>query len=226
MTRNPDSLAIDARGLARRFGRAWALAHVDLALPFGTSLWLRGANGAGKTTLLRMLASLSSPSRGTLRVAGFDVLRERPEVRRCVSFVSHALYLYPGLTALETLLLWMKLRAMPPQRERAAELLAEVDLSAAADRRVAEFSAGMRKRLALARTRLEEPQVLLLDEPFSSLDTAGCELVERWVRDSVAAGAAVIMASHDHERSSALCERVVDLENGQIIGAEAREEIA
>lgn len=215
MTAPPQQLAVEARGVGRRFGRTWALAHVDLEVPFGTSVWLRGANGAGKTTLLRLLATLSRPSRGDLAVAGFDVRREPDAIRRVVALVSHALYLYPGLTARETLTLWMRLAG--PSSEDAAERLAAVGLLAVADRRVGEFSAGMRKRLAIARARLEGPRVLLLDEPFSSLDHAGCALVERWVRELTAVGGTVIMASHDHQRSRPLCERVVDLRDGQIV---------
>jgi len=188
-------------------------------VPFGTSLWLRGSNGAGKTTLLRMLASLSTPSCGQLEVAGFDVVDEREAVRRTTSLISHSLYLYPGLTALETLQLWMRLGGGEVDTALATRLLDEVGLKAAADRRVGQFSAGMRKRLAVARTRIEAPTVLLLDEPFSSLDTQGCELIEAWVRDFVAAGGAVVMASHDHERSEALCEGVVDLVAGQVAGS-------
>jgi len=219
MTERKQELAIDAKGLGRRFGRAWALAHVDLAVAFSTSVWLRGSNGAGKTTLLRILASLSTPSCGELSVAGFDVYRELEAIRREVSFVSHALYLYPGLTAIETMLLWMRLGEGEVDRADAGERLAEVGLAGAATRRVGEFSAGMKKRLALARTQLEAPKVLLLDEPFSSLDTAGCELVESWVRRFVEGGGTVVMASHDHERSLALCQRVIDLDDGQITGS-------
>lgn len=210
-------LAVHASGLGRRFGRYWALAHVDLEVPYGTSLWLRGSNGAGKTTLLRLISSLSSPTRGDLLVAGYDVSRQRAAVRRCVALVSHSLYLYSGLTARETLALWARLGGYVAAPEDVERRLDEVALAAAADRRVGEFSAGMRKRLALARALLESPKVLLLDEPFSSLDRAGCELVEDWVRRFAAGGGAVIMASHDHERSEALCESVVDLSQGQII---------
>jgi heme ABC exporter ATP-binding subunit CcmA len=219
MTSTSPSLAVHARGVGRRFGRTWALAHVDLDVPFGTSVWLRGSNGAGKTTLLRMLAALSAPSRGDLAVAGFDVLRDRDAIRATVSLVSHALYLYPGLTARETLTLWARLGARSV--DDATGRLAAVGLLAAADRRVGEFSAGMRKRLAIARARLEEPRVLLLDEPFSSLDPPGCALVETWVREFAAAGGTVVMASHDHERSLSLCERVVDLQDGQIVAGGA-----
>lgn len=219
MTEDDSNLAVNASGLGRRFGRAWALAHVDLEVPFGTSLWLRGSNGAGKTTLLRMLASLSTPSRGRLSVAGFDVYRQRDAIRRQVALVSHALYLYPGLTARETLMLWMRLGSKGASNATADELLANVSLTEAADRRVGGFSAGMRKRLALARAQLEAPRILLLDEPFSSLDTAGCDLVEDWVRSFVADGGTVILASHDHDRSLPLCEKVVDLSAGQIVAS-------
>ncbi len=171
--------------------------------------------------LLRVLASVSTPSRGQLSVAGLDVYRHREAIRREVSFVSHALYLYAGLNARETLLLWQRLGDGEVSRPEVDRALAEVGLTSAAGKRVGEFSAGMRKRLALARAQLEVPRILLLDEPFSSLDTAGCELVENWVRQFVAGGGTVVMASHDHERSTALCERVVDLRDGQITGSAA-----
>ncbi|MDH3404345.1 MAG: heme ABC exporter ATP-binding protein CcmA [Acidobacteriota bacterium] len=212
--------AVHASGLGRRFGRYWALAHVDLEVPYGTSVWLRGSNGAGKTTLLRLVASLSTPSCGELAVGGHDVYRQRAAIRRSVSLVSHALYLYAGLTARETLAMWAQLGGTAAAARDVERRLDEVGLAAAADRRVGEFSAGMRKRLALARALLEAPRILLLDEPFSSLDRAGCELVEAWVRRFAETGGTVLMASHDHERSRALCERVIDLEDGQIVGRE------
>ncbi len=217
MTGPAIELAVHASGLGRRFGRYWALAHVDLEVAYGTSVWLRGSNGAGKTTLLRLISSLSTPTRGDLFVGGHDVTRHPVAARRCTSLVSHSLYLYSGLTARETLDLWARLGDEVASSQEVERRLDEVGLAAAADRRVGEFSAGMRKRLALARALLESPKVLLLDEPFSSLDRAGCELVEDWVRRFAADGGAVIMASHDHERSEALCESVVDLSQGQVI---------
>ena len=105
--------AIEAQGLGRRFGRYWALAHVELAVPQGEALLLAGPNGSGKTTLLRLIAGLYRPTRGGLRVFGLDPCKDRPSCRRQLSMVSHDSYLYPRLTALETLRIWARLLDRP-----------------------------------------------------------------------------------------------------------------
>ena len=209
--------ALRARGLGRRFGRDWALAHVDLDVTPGETLVLAGSNGSGKTTLLRLAAGLCKPSRGEVRIYGLDPQRERLECRRVLSMVSHQAYLYDRLTALETLRIWARLLGRPSADSDLMPLLASVGLDRRPRLQVAGFSAGMRKRLTLLRTRLEQPRLLLLDEPFSALDVEGKRQVETWVRDAREAGAAVIMASHAVHRASRLCDRAVLLERGQIV---------
>ena len=209
--------AIRARGLGRRFGREWALAHVDLEVAPGESLVLAGANGSGKTTLLRLAAGLYRPSSGGIEIFGHDPQRERLECRRLLSMVSHQAYLYDRLTALETLRVWARLLGRPAADSDLLPLLASVGLDRRLRLQVAGFSAGMRKRLTLLRTRLEQPRLLLLDEPFSALDVEGKRQVEEWIRAARAAGAAVVMASHAVRRASRLCDRAVVLERGQVI---------
>lgn len=206
---------IHARGLGIRFGSQWALAHVDLDLESGDRLLLAGANGSGKTTLLRLIAGLRQPAAGELLVDGRRPTRERFGARSALALVSHHDYLYDRLTAMETLRLWNSLCGGSSE-SRLDDLLAEVGLSAAADRHVGGFSAGMRKRLILARSRLENPRLLLLDEPFASLDPEGQSLVERWVGRFVDDGGTLIVASHAIERASRLCRRAVLLEQGQV----------
>lgn len=206
---------IHARGLGIRFGSQWALAHVDLELGSGDRLLLAGANGSGKTTLLRLIAGLRQPTAGELQVDGRRPSRERFRARSTLALVSHHDYLYDRLTAMETLRLWNSLRG-GSNETRLDDLLAEVGLSAAADRQVAGFSAGMRKRLLLARSRLENPRLLLLDEPFASLDPEGQSLVESWVGNFVDGGGTLIVASHAIERASRLCSRALLLEQGQV----------
>jgi heme ABC exporter ATP-binding subunit CcmA len=217
MSSTTQTPALSAQGLGRRFGREWALAHVDLELVSGETLVLAGANGSGKTTLLRLAAGLYRPSRGRIRIFGLDPQSERLDCRRMVSMVSHQAYLYDRLTALETLRIWARLLGRPSEDSDLVPLLASVGLDRRLRLQVSGFSAGMRKRLTLLRTRLEQPRLLLLDEPFSALDVEGKRQVEQWIRDAREAGAAVVMASHAVLRASRLCDRAVLLERGQII---------
>ena len=209
--------ALRARSLGRRFGRDWALAHVDLDVEPGETMVLAGANGSGKTTLLRVAAGLYKPSRGEVEIYGLDPQRDRLEVRRALSMISHHAYLYDRLTALETLRIWARLLGRPAADSDLLPLLESVGLDRRPRLQVAGYSAGMRKRLTMLRTRLESPRLLLLDEPFSALDVEGKRQVETWIRDARGAGAAVVMASHDILRASKLCDRAVLLERGQIV---------
>jgi len=206
---------IHARGLGIRFGLHWALAHVDLDFEAGGRLLLAGANGSGKTTLLRLIAGLRRPTEGELTVGGRRPFEDRAGARRELSLVSHHDYLYDRLTAMETLRLWSELCDAGSNRGRLADLLDEVGLEAAADRQVGGFSAGMRKRLILARCRLENPRLLLLDEPFAALDPEGQTLVERWIERFAEGGGSLIVASHAIERASRLCRQALLLEQGQ-----------
>jgi heme exporter protein A len=209
-------LAIRARGLGRRFGRGWALAHCDLEVAAGSTLLVAGANGSGKTTLLRLLAGLLRPTAGEIAIFGLDPRARRLASRRRLSLVSHQSFLYERLTALESLRLWARIVGRARGDAALLALLEEVGLGDRATSQVHTFSAGMRKRLTLARARLEAPDLLLLDEPFAALDVPGQRLVERWIRDSAARGAAVVLASHQLEQAALLCSRAVVLERGQI----------
>ena len=173
--------AVRLRGVGRRFGPDWALAHIDLDVAAGEVVLLAGPNGSGKTTLLRVIAGLSAPTRGEVRLFGSDPAEHRVALRRRLSLVAHQSYLYPRLTARETVVLWSRLLGWPGEADAVDRHLAEVGLEAAADHEVSGFSAGMQKRLSLVRARLEDPQLLLLDEPFTALDQDGRQLVGRWI---------------------------------------------
>lgn len=210
------SLALEARDVGRRFGRHWALAHVDLDVSPGEIFVLAGPNGSGKTTFLRLVAGLYRPSRGRLRVFGHDVRSERLSSRRFLSLVSHDAYLYPRLTALETVRVWARLLDRPARDEDLLPVLEEVDLTEARDQQVGGFSAGMRKRLTLSKVRLERPRLVLLDEPFAALDVPGKRLVERWIEGCRRDAVAVVLASHALEQAARLCDRAVVLHHGQM----------
>jgi heme exporter protein A len=211
-------LAVRTHRLGRRFQRSWALAHCDLDVAAGETLLVAGANGSGKTTLLRLTAGLLRPSTGSVEVFGREPRKSRLAVRRRLSLVSHSSFLYERLTALESLRLWARIRGASSSADDRAltALLDEVGLAERAESPVNTFSAGMRKRLTLARTRLEDPDLLLLDEPFAALDVPGQRLVERWIRDAAARGVTVMLASHQLEQAATLCRRAIVLRRGQI----------
>ena len=204
-------------GLGRRFGTKWALAHVDLEIQPASVTLLAGANGSGKTTLLRIIAGLVRPTLGTVAVFGEDPRIATSYCRQRLSLVSHRGFLYPGLTALETLRLWSALLSHGRNEIDLLGLLDSVGLADDADSDTSRFSAGMRKRLTLLRVQLERPELVLLDEPFAALDPAGQTLIESWTRELAGRGTTVIMASHAINRARALCESAILLEQGQIV---------
>jgi heme exporter protein A len=205
--------AIETEGLSRRYGRRWALRDVSVAVPAGAVVMLAGRNGSGKSTLLRVLATALHPDHGRARVLGLDVRREREAVRRKVALLSHHSYLYEALTARENLAVAARFLGRPDE----PALLARVGLAARADDPVLSFSAGMRKRLALARVLLQRAEVVLLDEPYGELDPPGFQLLDLVIAELKARGSTVVMATHLVERGRRLCDRALMLEDGQLV---------
>ena len=167
--------AIELDGLARRYGDRTALADVTLTLEEGATLIVFGPNGAGKSTLLRVLATLLRPSAGHARIFGSDVRTEGWRVRGRIGFLGHDALLYGDLTAAENLSYQARLHGLRDARERIAQLLEAVGLTARADDRVHTYSRGMVQRLAACRAVLHDPPVLLLDEPRANLDPAAAD---------------------------------------------------
>jgi heme exporter protein A len=209
--------AVEAERLGKRFGRHWALAHVELKVEKGQTLLLAGPNGSGKTTLLRLVAGLHRPTRGSIRVFGHDSVKDRLACRRLLAVVSHHSYLYDRLTALEMVRVWARLLGITSGDADLRELLAEVGLAERSGVPVAGFSAGMRKRLTLLQARLKDPELVLFDEPFSALDMQGQRLVEEWITGFHQAGKTVLIASHDLERAVQISRQAILLEAGQIV---------
>ena len=196
----------------------------DIALDVraGEALALLGANGAGKTTLRKILATIHRPSRGTVSVAGFDAVREVDEVRRRVGLVAHGSHLYDELTAAENLAFWAALSGNAARRDDVAAALAAVDLDHVAGERVRTFSAGMKRRLSLARVAFQRPLVLLLDEPFASLDQQAKKWLEEYLQSFKAQGGAIVMTTHSFGRELAVADRVAMLAGGRIAVDTAR----
>jgi heme exporter protein A len=206
---------IDAKNLARRYGRRWALADVSFTLATGKVLMVAGPNGSGKTTLLRTLATAVRPDGGSASVGGFDLVQDREDVRKLVALLSHASYLYDSLTARQNLAVVAD--HLGRSRSGIEALLDRVALGRRADDAVATFSAGMRKRLSFARVLMQEPRVVLLDEPYGQLDPEGFVLVEAVVRELKASGTTVIMATHQLARAAAVADDAMLLEAGRVV---------
>lgn len=209
--------ALEARDLGKRFGRRWALAHVDLRVEGGDCVLLAGANGSGKTTLLKLIAGLHRPTAGAIEVNGSSACGDRLTCRRGLSLIGHSSYLYERMTTIESMRLWARILGRSDDDSSLVPLLAEVGLAERQDSRVGTFSAGMKKRLALARSRLEQPSMLLLDEPFAALDVDGQKQVESWIRRGREQGTTIIIASHQLRQASRLCERGLLLDQGQVV---------
>jgi ABC-type multidrug transport system ATPase subunit len=188
---------IRARGLAKRFGTKRVLTPLDLDVAAGDFLLVTGANGSGKTTLLRLLAGLVAPSSGELELS-VD--------RSQLGLLAHEPLVYRELTALENLELFGRLYRVPERRERIGMLLERYALWDARHERAGSFSRGMLQRLALCRTLLHEPRLLLLDEPFNALDADGAALLRREL-GSLAEEHTLVVATHEPERLDVLATK-------------------
>ena len=181
---------LTARRLGKRYGEKRVLRGIDLALPRGGFLVVTGPNGAGKTTLLRICAGLAQPTEGTI---------ERDATRGQVGYLGHEPLVYRELTALENLDLYGRLYRVPERRERIGMLLERFGLWEARHDRVGSYSRGMTQRLALCPVLLHEPELLVLDEPYSALDEAGAELLDAQLAE-LRAERTCLLATHDPAR--------------------------
>ena len=206
--------AITCRGLTRSFGRVGVLRGLDLELQRGASMALLGANGSGKTTLLRLLAGLLRDDGGNSTVLGHP-LPSTVVLRRKLGYLGHESWLYGELSARENLEFYCRLYGVSNDSS-VDSLLERVGMTRAASRRVRSFSRGMVQRLSLARALLHDPELLLLDEPFTGLDRDGVELLENLVTEQRAAGTSILMVTHDLARVSLLADQAVLLGRGRV----------
>jgi heme exporter protein A len=210
-------IAVAASGLCRRYGRRWALIDLSFEVPPGTLVMIAGRNGSGKSTLLRVLATALRPDRGTVLVLGLDTRAERQRVRQQTALLGHRTGLYEPLTALENLAIVARFLGKDPSKEALFARLEAVGLADRAEDAVDTLSAGMRQRLALARVLMQEPRVVLLDEPYGHLDPPGFRLVDRLLQTWREAGVTVLMATHLLRRGRELCDRGLVLESGRVV---------
>lgn len=210
--------AIVARGLVKRFGGRRALDGVDFTVPRGSFLSVFGPNGAGKTTLLRELALLARPTKGGLRILGVDALEEPDVLRARIGLISHRSMLYGDLSAQENLAFFASLYGMADSvaRGRIDELLRLVELDHRRHDCVRTFSRGMQQRLSIARALINDPELVLLDEPYSGLDPHAAGLLDALI-ERVRAGRTFVMVSHDLEKGFDLCTHALILAQGRVV---------
>ncbi len=211
------STVIETRGLVRRFGGLTAVQPLDLTVAAGEAVAVFGPNGAGKSTLLRLLATLLRPSLGSLALFGRSVRDDALAARRRIGLLSHQSFLYPDLTPLENLDFFGRMFGVPQPLQRAQALIEDVGLVGWAHRPVRTLSRGLEQRCALARTLLHQPQLILLDEPFTGLDVDAATMLSDLLRQAHRRGATLLMVTHDLDRGLALCERGIVLARGRLL---------
>jgi len=210
--------AIEVRKLVKRYGKVTAVAGLDFDLPRGEVTALLGGNGAGKTTTLAMLMGVITPSAGSIRILGIDMVRERYRALPRMNFSSPYVDLPSRLSVYENLLVYARLYGVTAPRKRVAALLESLDLSAFRDRPTGRLSAGQRTRVALAKALVNEPTVLLLDEPTTSLDPDTGDWVRGYLEDYCrAAGATLLLASHNMAEVERMASNVLVMRAGHIV---------
>jgi len=213
------------RKLVKRFGLKTVLKGMDFYVSEGEFVALLGPNGAGKTTLLRILASLSRPTLGDVRIAGRRLPGQAASVRRLLGVVSHQPLLYGDLTAEENLAFFARLYNVPEEKKRISEVLELVGLTARRRDLVRTFSRGMQQRLAIGRAVLHDPLVMLFDEPHTGLDQDACEMLDTVLRNVAARQRTVVMTSHDLARVSNLASRFDVLSRGVVVASVQRDQM-
>ncbi len=216
---------IEVKKLVKRFGLKTILKGMEFSAEPGEFIGLLGPNGAGKTTFLRILASLSRPTMGVVRVAGFYLPQQAAGVRANLGVLSHQPLLYGDLTGEENLQFYGKMYAVDDLDSRIPELLGLVDLAKRGRDLVRTYSRGMAQRLAIARAVIHDPSILLLDEPYTGLDQDASAMLDAVLKQIAAQGRTVVMTSHDLARSADLGTRFDVLSRGKIIASARREEI-
>lgn len=210
---------IKIQNLSKFFGSNQALKDINLEVEKGEFLAIFGPNGAGKTTLIKIISTLMSPTNGTILIKAQNIKEKPLEVRKQIGVISHDTYLYESLTAYENLLFYGKMYGIENPKEKAEKLLEQVGLSTRASDRIATYSRGMKQRLSIARAVLHDPEILLLDEPYTGLDQQASKTFEKILAELYGSEKekTIIITTHDLERGLQICTRAVILNNGRIV---------
>jgi len=210
---------IEAENLTKKFDDFTAVDSLSLSVPAGQVLALLGPNGAGKTTTVRMLSAILAPTAGRAVVAGFDVAQSPGEVRRRVGMLTEMPGLYLRMHALEYLDFFGQLYGLSAslRQARAAALLSRFGMADAVNKRLSDYSKGMRQKLALIRSMLHDPPVLLLDEPTSAMDPQSARLVRDAIADLRGEKRAIILCTHNLFEAEELADRIAIIRQGRIV---------
>ena len=211
--------SVQLTDVSRHFGRRRALSHVSITLAAGDIVGLLGPNGAGKSTLIGVLSTLASPTQGEVSYGGRPARALGAALRQRIGLLAHELHLYPELSARQNLTFFAELYGLDPRR-RVDEALEAAGLADRADDPVQGFSRGMRQRLALERALIHQPRLVLLDEPFTGLDDSAVALVCDRLRRLAAAGAILVVATHDLDLADGLVTRVALVRGGRLLSDE------
>ncbi len=209
-------LAIRGIQISKAFHYYQVLRDVSFEVAEGACYALLGPNGAGKTTLLRVLATLQRPTAGRFEILGLDGTRERDRIRERILFLGHGSHLYDELNAVENLRFSLALHGVRPTAREIKLTLDRVGIGAFADLRIRNYSMGMKKRLSIAKAVLAQPRVLLLDEPYTSLDEAGMKMMNRFISELNGTGAAVFLTTHDRLRSAEVATQAGIIKRGEL----------
>jgi lipooligosaccharide transport system ATP-binding protein len=210
---------IHARGLVKRFGDFTAVGGIDVDVERGESFGFLGPNGAGKSSTMRMIGCVSRPTDGTLRILGLDPLRQGPAIRAKLGVCPQLDSLDPELSVLENLVIYGRYFGIPRRqaRARATELLEFVQLSERADSKVEPLSGGMKRRLTIARALVNDPEIVLLDEPTTGLDPQARHLVWERLFRLKQQGVTLVLPTHYMDEAEQLCDRLVVMDGGRIV---------
>jgi ABC-2 type transport system ATP-binding protein len=212
-------LALETRGLKKTFGDLRAVDGIDLVVPKGSFYGFLGPNGAGKSTTIKCLTGLLKPSSGEFRILGLDPLSDPVAVKRRIGVVPEDLALFDRLTGAETLSFVGQVHGLDPAniRSRSQELLTLMDLTGAAGDMVADYSHGMRKKLALSAALLPAPRLLFLDEPFEGIDAVASRQIKELLAQFVRGGGTVFLTSHILEIVERLCDHIGVIQRGRLV---------
>jgi ABC-2 type transport system ATP-binding protein len=215
---------IDVENLQKHYGAVRAVDGITFSVAPGEVFGLLGHNGAGKTTTMRMLTGRTLPTSGSAQIAGFDVVRQLDQVKPLINIVFEDQNLYERLSGYDNLKVFADLYDVP--RKRVDELLGRVGLTdESAKRKVKTYSSGMKQRLMIARSLINEPRVLMLDEPTKGLDPSSAREMRDIVRELADANVSVLLCTHYMEEADELCDRVAFLSNGKIVALDTPREL-
>jgi len=210
---------IEVESLSKHFGELKAVNEISFNVPKGEIFGFLGPNGAGKSTTIRMLCTLSRPTSGSAKVAGYDIVSKPAEVRRSIGLVAEKLILYDRLTAMENLWFFGRINHMRKEdiRTRGEEWLKKLGMWDWRDKLGGTFSTGMKQRVNIARALLTQPSVMFLDEPTLGLDPQTTRAIRQFIKELAEAGITVVLTTHEMAEAEALCDRISIIDHGNII---------